>query len=78
MFDWLRRRKRYETYEEAQAAVLRKVMRLNAPPPTADMTAVSAPFAIDIGPSDGCAHHHSGSSHCDVAPSCDGGGFSLH
>jgi len=74
MFDWLLRRKPYETHEAAQAAVLRKARRLNPPPEpngTVDMTAAVNPFLVDVGPSDGCAGHHSGSSHCDVAPSCD-------
>jgi len=64
MFDWLRRRRPYETHEAAQAAVLRQ---------TVDRTTAANPFAVDIGPSDGCGDHHSGASHCDVAPSCDAG-----
>jgi hypothetical protein len=63
MFDWLRRLKSTETAGAVLAPVLRAALRRNEK---------SDP--VDIGPSDGCADHHSGASHCDVAPSCDGGG----
>jgi len=63
MFDWLRRRRPYESHEAARAAMLRQAVD----------RAMANPFALDVGPSDGCADHHSGSSHCDVAPGCDAG-----
>jgi len=71
MFDWLRRRK-LETPEEAQAAVLRQVKRLNPPASAGVDAGVAADlFAVNIGPSDGCAAHHSGACHSDPGTGCD-------
>lgn len=81
MFEWLRRRRQYETHEAAQAAVLRQVMRLNQP--LKPEAAAPAPFetplfpvenSASFGPSDGGGGDHAGYNHCDATPGCDFGG----